>query len=100
MRLPTIKVIDRNFDRGFRTINKTDFDPDIHAPFESKAASEPKPKEVTPVAPEDVDMSDVEAMTWQELRSRAADVSDSPISTKEDAIEAIRAHRAAQGSTD
>lgn len=98
MRLPTIAIADDN-PRGYKIINKRDFDRRKHKPYTAPKAAVPKPAP-EPVAPEAVDMADVEAMTWPQLRSYASEVSDAPISTKEDALEAIRAHRAAQGGAD
>ncbi|WP_306150735.1 hypothetical protein [Roseovarius sp. MMSF_3281] len=122
MRIPTVKVI-ADHPRGYMIINKADFDPEVHELFENpkRASADSGAKQPANVKaagndagsganeaqkPQDtgndgeVDMSDVEAMTWPQLRSAAAEVSDSPISTKEDAIDAIRAHREKKAASD
>lgn len=119
MRLPTVTIADDS-PRGFKIINKSDFDPEKHKLFRDldagsitsgaaqgtdgdpgdTSAPEPEKPPAAPMDPAKVDMSDIEKLTWPELRSKAAAVSKTSITTKEDALDAIRNHRAANGGAD
>ena len=118
MRRPTIRIVTAE---GPITINATDFDAETMEEFTGKAA-EPKSGDgdgdgegqgdgandpannqtgtqapVDPAggsgqAPTNEEPKDPATMTWPELRSAAAAVSDTAINSKEDALEALRAH--------
>lgn len=95
-RLATIKV-KADHKRGYKIINASTFDPDVHEPFEPpapKAPAAPAPASETAVEHVYTD-EQIAALTWPQLRSAAAKVSDNKIETKDDAIEALKAHREA-----
>ena len=92
-KLPTVTITDPGNKRaGVRVINEVDFDPKTHELVEGG----PTP-DATQGADSDADPdADLQDMPWGQLRSFAAEVSEAPVVTKDDAIAAVKAHRKAE----